>query len=133
MAQSGFGQTTSSKQGGFIRSGLRGAQASERCGFTAGGGETMGCRRDLVAWRRCNGCDDGFLAKQSDDGASSGTSRWVWRRVLACGAARGAMSSGSNRDNILGGSVLVQQRRGMRVRQGKQRSMGAGADNEFNG
>ncbi|TQD86164.1 hypothetical protein C1H46_028337 [Malus baccata] len=66
MAQSGFGQTTSSKQGGFIRSGLRGAQASERCGFTAGGGETMGCRRDLVAWRRCNGCDDGFLGLTSE-------------------------------------------------------------------
>ncbi|RXI04954.1 hypothetical protein DVH24_006211 [Malus domestica] len=30
----------------------------------------QGCRRDLVAWRRCNGCDDGFL------GLSSETIRW---------------------------------------------------------
>ncbi|CAN6543030.1 unnamed protein product [Malus baccata var. baccata] len=53
MAQSGFGQTTSSKQGGFIRSRLRCAQAGEQRGFTAGGGETAGlqavrCHRDLI-------------------------------------------------------------------------------------
>ncbi|KAM3001928.1 hypothetical protein FF2_038153 [Malus domestica] len=100
MAQSSFGQTTSSKQGGFIR------------------------------------CNDGFLGLSSEAirwRASSGTSRWVWRRVLACGAARGAMSLGSDRGSRLGGSVLVLRRRGMRVRQGKQRSTSGGADNEFNG
>ncbi|CAN6558183.1 unnamed protein product [Malus baccata var. baccata] len=47
MVQFGFGQTTSSNQGGFIRSGLRCAQVGERRGFIAGSGETAGLQAGL--------------------------------------------------------------------------------------
>ncbi|KAB2627043.1 hypothetical protein D8674_020661 [Pyrus ussuriensis x Pyrus communis] len=61
-----------------------------------------GCRGDLVAWRRCNGCDDGFL------GLSSEAIRW-WCKFGAAaagdaGTAREAAdSTGGGADNEFNG------------------------------